>query len=138
MSLVLIFCRATNTVVQSSVLLALTLWNSRYNDQEQRVTSLTFLGLLIRCSSDYQNDSITGMTIPTDYSYDCSLITSSLVFLGTFSNWCDVTDIMFACLWEFGIFWSYGLVSYESIVCSWFVSQICRILRMFYWNLLRN
>ena len=49
-SLVLLFYRATNIVVQSDALLVLSM---------QCVVSLTFLRLLIRYSKDYRNDRIT-------------------------------------------------------------------------------
>ena len=54
-----------------------------YSDQEACIVSATFLGLLIRWSRDYQNNRITAMTIPVDYSKDFSPITSCLAFLGT-------------------------------------------------------
>ena len=118
-SLVLLFCRATNKVAQSSVLLVFPIsWSgSRYSDQGPCVASPTFLELLIRWSRDYRNDRMTAMIIVVGYSNNFSPITSFLKFLGTISNWCDVTDIMFVCLTEFEILWS-GLVSYESTVCD--------------------
>ena len=67
-SLVLLFCRATNTVVQSNASLVLLLWDSRYIDQEQCVVSHTCLGLLIRWSRNYRKDRTTVMIIAFDYS----------------------------------------------------------------------
>ena len=92
-------CRTIDTLVKTSLSLV-----------------LLFVGLLILWSRYYQNDGIAAMTIPVDFSNCFSAITSCLVFLNTISTWRDMTDIMFICLWEFGILWT-GLVSYESSTC---------------------
>ena len=104
-SLVLFFVGLPVPIFQSTVIIVIPLSqsDSRYSDQEPRVVSPTFLGLLIRWSSDYRNDRITALTILVDYSNDFSLITNCLALLGTISNGCDLTDIIFVCLSEFEI-----------------------------------